>query len=50
MIADIVKEMRRQLVGERKAVTGLPMGAGVYTEQPSIDFATLSRDGYRRTP
>lgn len=48
MIGDIVKEMRRQLVGERKAVTGLPLGAGTYTQRPSIDFATLSKDGYEK--
>lgn len=48
MIADIVKEMRRQLVGERKAITGLPFGTGSSTSYPKTDFATLSKDGYEK--
>jgi len=48
MIADIFKEMQRQLVGERKQLTGLPMGTTTMTQQPSVDFATLSRDGYEK--
>jgi len=48
MIADIVKEMRRQLIGERKAITGLPFGTGVASSYPKTDFATLSKDGYEK--
>jgi len=48
MIADIIKEMRRQLVGERKQVTGLPIGWGPSTSTPKVDFATLSKDGYEK--
>lgn len=48
MIGDIVKEVRRQLVGERKAITGLPFGTGATTSHPKTDFATLSKDGYEK--
>jgi len=48
VIADIIKEMRRQLVGEKKAVTGLPVGWGPSTSTPKVDFATLSKDGYEK--
>jgi len=48
MIGDIFKEVQRQLVGERKGITGLPVGWGPATSSTKTDFATLSKDGYEK--